>query len=262
MEPLSFKMKACKRDLDCLARLRQVDPKTFEQPVDYRNKVVLKPWGHEFLAFENEWTAVWSLYLRQGQSTSMHCHPSKHTTLLILEGEALCGGLQSKHHLRTGDCLEIDKGVFHSTRALSKPGIQLIEVETPPAKTDLVRLNDEYGRATQGYEGLSEMVTVNLERFSHFFFDSEQSVPLRGVAQQNSCRIGMHRLAAQTDLDQLLIGTDDHYLCCQGRLLDSRGENLLPPGHVATGHSLLSRRPHLKLDPPLLLMHINWNTRL
>ena len=39
------------------------------------------------------------------------------------------------------------------------------------SQMDLVRLNDDYGRQSQGYEGLTEMRTTNLEDFNYFHFD-------------------------------------------------------------------------------------------
>ena len=49
---------------------------------------VKKPWGYEYLAYENENVGLWFLYIAPGQSTSMHCHPKKTTGLVLLDGEA------------------------------------------------------------------------------------------------------------------------------------------------------------------------------
>jgi mannose-6-phosphate isomerase-like protein (cupin superfamily) len=120
----------------------------------YRHKSVLvrKPWGYEYLMYENEQVALWLLHIRQGQQTSMHCHPSKTTGLVILEGEAEISFLNDKKLVRAPDKQMIRRGLFHSTRAVSEGGIFMFEVETPNDKNDLLRLSDKYGRASNGYE--------------------------------------------------------------------------------------------------------------
>jgi hypothetical protein len=46
----------------------------------------------------------------------------------------------------------IRRGLFHSTKALSDGGAFVFEIESPKDKHDLVRLNDQYGRASKTYE--------------------------------------------------------------------------------------------------------------
>ena len=53
---------------------------------DYSKVVVRKPWGYEYLVFENASVAVWILYLKAGVSTSFHCHLEKKTVLAVLGG--------------------------------------------------------------------------------------------------------------------------------------------------------------------------------
>ena len=47
----------------------------------------------------------------------------------------------------------IRKGLFHSTKAISKKGAMIFEIETPVDKHDIVRLEDKYGRTAKPYEG-------------------------------------------------------------------------------------------------------------
>ena len=48
-----------------------------------------KPWGYEYLAYENQKVALWLLYIKPNHQTSMHCHPLKTTGLTLLDGEAV-----------------------------------------------------------------------------------------------------------------------------------------------------------------------------
>lgn len=141
---------------------------------DYKNIVVNKPWGYEYLAFENEHVAIWILFLKQDAKTSMHCHPKKKTSLLVLEGEVCTSFLGSQMRLETLDGVIIEKGAFHSTAATSDSGAFVMEIETPVQKSDLVRLSDEYGRENKGYEGGQDLST-NLEQYEHQSFHDELS---------------------------------------------------------------------------------------
>ena len=58
--------------------------------VDYSREIVEKPWGYEYLIFENEHVAIWMLHIVRKRKTSMHCHPNKTTALILLSGNATC----------------------------------------------------------------------------------------------------------------------------------------------------------------------------
>jgi mannose-6-phosphate isomerase-like protein (cupin superfamily) len=121
--------------------------------MDYKNNIVLKPWGYEYLVYENEEVALWFLHINKGYQTSMHCHPKKSTGLILLKGEAELSFLADKRELKALDKVMIRRGLFHQTKALSEGGIDLFEIETPNDKSDLVRLQDKWGRKNEPYEG-------------------------------------------------------------------------------------------------------------
>ena len=118
----------------------------------YEKTIVNKPWGHEYLAYENEDVGLWFLKIKKNHQTSMHCHPKKTTGLVLLDGVAEISFLADSRVLSSLDKVMIRRGLFHSTKALSDDGICLFEIETPVDKHDLVRLNDKYGRSTKPYE--------------------------------------------------------------------------------------------------------------
>ena len=70
-----------------------------------------------------------------------------------MSGEASVSFLNDSRTLRAPGKLMIREGLFHSTAALSPEGVLVLETETPSDKTDLVRLEDEYGRQEKPYEG-------------------------------------------------------------------------------------------------------------
>jgi mannose-6-phosphate isomerase-like protein (cupin superfamily) len=117
---------------------------------DYGNVFVPKPWGGEYLVAQNNELAIWFLSIKDGQSTSMHCHEHKKTALVVMTGFAVVKTLTAEYLLGPLDAVLIDAGVFHSTRGIGN--IRVIEAETPPMKGDLIRLTDKYGRTGSGYE--------------------------------------------------------------------------------------------------------------
>jgi quercetin dioxygenase-like cupin family protein len=157
-----------KSDIENLSRLKTSIP-TGKDRYDYKKSVVNKPWGYEYLMFENKEVAIWMLYLSKNQSTSMHAHPNKKTTLIVIRGEVLCSTLEGFYRRKEGEGLVIGSGVFHTTKAVSNNGAIIMEMETPPNKRDLVRLKDLYGREGKGYEGIKEM-TRELSRYEYIDF--------------------------------------------------------------------------------------------
>src|SRR3989338_4664289 len=113
--------------------------------IDYQNVLVKKPWGCEYLLFDNGLVSLWHLFIRHNAQTSMHCHPTKKTGIILLAGESTVSFLNDSRTLRSLSKLMVREGLFHSTAAVSSEGIILLETETPSNKTDLVRLEDEYG---------------------------------------------------------------------------------------------------------------------
>src|SRR3989344_9625332 len=146
------KIETTPLDRETLAKIKVNPADIADDFYDYSKVVVKKPWGYEYLIFKNENVAVWILYLKPSAQTSMHCHPHKTTSLVVLEGEAVCSTLNEDIKRGAGDGLMIGKGVFHQTRIPSERGAFVMEIESPVNKRDLVRLKDKYGRVGEGYE--------------------------------------------------------------------------------------------------------------
>jgi mannose-6-phosphate isomerase-like protein (cupin superfamily) len=142
---------------------------------DFLKLVVTKPWGSEYLLFSNPSVEIWNLHINHLKATSMHCHPNKKTALMVLDGKVLFSSLNESTELSSGDAVVIEAGAFHSTQALSGEGAYVLEFETPPMKHDLVRLEDKYGRAQSGYEGVEKMVPSD----RHIRFSSNEPGTLK-----------------------------------------------------------------------------------
>lgn len=172
---------------------RRIQAATVSPNVDYRYKIVDKPWGYEYLLFENLAVAIWILFIKFGHSTSLHCHPQKLTSLILLGGQATISTLSDSFALNEKDALIIDAGVFHSTAATSHDGILLMEIETPPNKHDLVRLKDEYGRRDMGYE--------------------KNSISINDLSKNNYCDFHNVNIDAEIIDNRVVLGQRSFYLC-------------------------------------------------
>jgi mannose-6-phosphate isomerase-like protein (cupin superfamily) len=139
------------RFLETMASAPSLETERIESD-HYLNEVIAKPWGHEYRAYADSIYDVWKLSIAEGQSTSVHCHPRKETMLLCLAGRGRVHLLNHTRPLAALDYVHLRKGIFHGTENVGNTPLELIEVETPRNKLDLVRIQDKYGRKGKGYE--------------------------------------------------------------------------------------------------------------
>lgn len=124
---------------------------------DYSRAVVRKPWGYEYLIYQNDFCAVWILHIKKGARTSLHCHPHKTSSITVLSGTAQCSTLNGAFVRQAGEVMVAGEGVFHQTASACDDGIFVMEIEIPVNKRDLVRMHDDYGREKMGYETADQM---------------------------------------------------------------------------------------------------------
>lgn len=194
----------------------------------YEEVIVAKPWGYEYLIYENTYVGIWYLSIKHGAHTSLHCHPRKKTGLIILSGEAEIRFMNEAVKLMPLGRLIIRPGLFHSTAALSQGGVALIEVETPPIKTNLVRFKDTYGRQESSYESGDAMIPFN---------DGcvRLQVPEKGKGEAytlHGCVLVSERVEDITTLRSR--APNELIIVLEGGLLSSTDEYVLGPGDVVT----------------------------
>lgn len=179
---------------------------------DYKKKIVSKPWGYEYLMFENKHVAVWILYLKTGDSTSMHCHPKKKSSLIVLFGQVMTSSLSAQFKLKSLEAAMIDKGAFHASEARSLDGALIMEVESPPDKSDLVRLKDKYGREQKGYENFAH-ISTELDKYQYLDFheDIEKNKFLHKNLKDRNIRI--QRNKTLQDLMEYLEKSGEAVIC-------------------------------------------------
>lgn len=200
--------------------------------VHLQNRLVHKPWGYEYLVYQNALVAIWYLRIQSGEATSLHCHPRKKTGLILLSGEASISFLNDSMNLKAPAKLMIRPGLFHSTQALSPEGIGVLELETPVDKDDLVRFEDGYGREGKAYEGPEKMSPLP-EDFVRFT-QPEEGKPLE--YKMDDALISLERITDLTRLPEKPAETIIAVL--DGGLVSKTGEPITSAGDVGTFASL------------------------
>jgi mannose-6-phosphate isomerase-like protein (cupin superfamily) len=215
--------------------------------VEYEDFIIKKPWGFEYLLFYNQHVAGWVLHINEGSQTSMHCHPRKKSSLIVLRGRALFSTHNGAHEFNEGEGVLIGKGVFHSTKAVSAGGLVVLEIESPPDKNDLYRFDDAYGREFKGYEGrefYSRMGTGEYKNISALYNFRNHYGEERPVGSYNLSvhRFGEFKRSGAADLPgDAIIGilTDDSLnldACGKVECGDIvRLEHLLPAAEFLSG---------------------------
>lgn len=200
--------------------------------VDYQNVLVKKPWGCEYRMYDNGLVSVWHLFIRHGERTSMHCHPTKKTGIILLSGEAVVSFLNDSRTIRSLAKLMIREGLFHSTAAVSPEGVVVLETETPSDKADLVRLEDEYGRQEKPYEG-SEAVIPLGEDCIRLSAPREEDVQRTRLGD---CTLSMEKVREAAGLLERPPG--EVIVVLEGGLFSRTGDPVLSIGDVVSSETV------------------------
>jgi mannose-6-phosphate isomerase-like protein (cupin superfamily) len=243
-------------DQDALAQIR-MEPDTSPSDIrDYSKLVVLKPWGYEYLIFNNDAVAVWILYLNNGAQTSMHCHPNKKTSLVVLEGQAICATLQERLPRRVGEGLLLDRGVFHQTTAISNDGAVVLEIETPLDKRNLVRLSDRYGREGCGYE-TADHFSNNLQNYDYLSLD-QAYIDNNATKRFGECTLTLKGVTSADGLSDLRrLDDEDVISVLRGRLVDGQDRTVVETGDTVTiGDITAAAGTRLEVAEPVELLII------
>ncbi|CAK0769331.1 Cupin domain-containing protein [Gammaproteobacteria bacterium] len=199
--------------------------------MSYKDVLIKKPWGHEYLCYQNEVLAIWFLHIEKNQRTSLHCHPNKHSGYVVLDGVAELSFLRGKMLLKGLDKVHIFRSRFHSTQALSDEGAFILEIETPEDKHDLVRLEDAYGRQGKSYEGKE----FEFPKGDNFLWIGEPGGS-KSVNVFKGCSINHISPKSAGEIQDF--PEQDFFVVTRGGIQANVGSQILWPGDVIDGVSL------------------------
>jgi mannose-6-phosphate isomerase len=107
-----------------------------------------KPWGYELLFALTPQYAGKLIFVKKGQRLSLQYHEKKDETLYLFQGEVLLEievkGEMTSTTLKPGQSVRVPPHTKHRLKAIEDT--TLFEVSTPELD-DVVRLEDDYGRA-------------------------------------------------------------------------------------------------------------------
>ena len=110
---------------------------------------VEKPWGHELIWANTDRYVGKILHVKAGQALSLQYHERKDETIHLLRGRMRFWVGESvealrEHPLEEGESYRIVPGTVHRMEAVTD--VDILEASTPDL-TDVVRLEDRYGRS-------------------------------------------------------------------------------------------------------------------
>ena len=217
---------------------------------EFANVVVTKPWGYEYLMYENAHVGVWFLRIDPGQRTSMHCHPRKKSGLILLNGRARMSFLNDSVDLEPIMKVMLRPGLFHSTAAISESGISVIEVETPPMKSDLVRFEDVYAREMLPYEGAGALLPM-----------PDSCVTLRDPVEgaifsvtTSNCLLTIERISGTAAITNRTPG--ETVIVLDGGLFGQAGEPVLSHGDIVSTDTLARLAGTFTPSPTMTLLTV------
>jgi mannose-6-phosphate isomerase-like protein (cupin superfamily) len=212
---------------------------------NYNNNIVRKPWGYEYLAYQNKDVALWFLYIAPQQNTSLHCHPNKTTGLILLDGKAEVSFLHDINVLNPNDKIMIRKGLFHSTKAIGEKGAWVFEIETPVDKQDLVRFKDNYGREGKPYE--DESFEIPKVEDCLWIKDTPE------VYNFANCLLEVKNISSIDDF--LNINDNQNIMFLKGGLLTDYNQKVAGPGDIVIVSTIKQLiEVFRKVDPETLIM--------
>jgi len=220
----------------------------------YTNKVVYKPWGHEYVIYSDaNRLAITFVKIDCSHKTSLHCHPQKKTGFIILGGKASVQiGIYKENtkNFKSLSRLVFRPGLFHSIKAVSKGGVYALEFETPYKKNDLLRFKDDYGRKKQHYEGKrftrdlnSDFIKFKKPKLNHkyeYIFNNLKIVIEKRKNLKNFSRINDNSTSAVLD----------------GSIIDSRGQDVISIGEIVKSSTLKILSENFKIKNALTILSV------
>jgi CRP-like cAMP-binding protein/mannose-6-phosphate isomerase-like protein (cupin superfamily) len=190
---------AVARTVDKIAGL--LSNESFAEDV-FLDELIPKPWGREYRIYADNFYDVWKLELGPGKGTSLHYHPRKDTVLMCLGGHGRIRLADAEIDVVPGKHIFIGRGVSHCTTNIGEDELELVEVEHPRNKFDLVRVQDSYGRASQPYESMAA-AAQNLPDLVPY--DGIPGAKYRPTDFYGRCRFTIGKTVAEPEDEHLML---------------------------------------------------------
>jgi mannose-6-phosphate isomerase-like protein (cupin superfamily) len=221
----------------------------------YDNRIVFKPWGHEYVVYRyKSILSVTLLNINPNKSTSLHCHPSKKTGFVLLDGKAQIqlGLWKSERKIyRSPSKLMIRTGLFHSIKCISKKPLLALEFETPINKNDLVRFNDKYGREKKPYEQGKKFSKLNKDKkfFKIYKFKEKKKYLFGKIVVKLEVHKNFKKLVTEKD--------NTIFAVLNGNVCNKNKQKILSPGDIIRTGTFKKLAQVFKIHKKLAVLKIN-----
>jgi mannose-6-phosphate isomerase-like protein (cupin superfamily) len=221
----------------------------------YDNRIVFKPWGHEYVVYRyKNILSVTLLNIKPSKSTSLHCHPIKKTGFVLLDGKAIIqlGLWKSERKIyKSPSKLMIRTGLFHSIKCISKKPLLALEFETPINKNDLVRFNDKYGRERKPYELGKKFSNLNKDKnFYKLYKFKEKTEYFFG---KTIVKLEIHKNFKKLVAEK----NNTIFAVLNGSVCNKKKQKILSPGDIIRTGTFKKLAQVFKIDKKLTVLKIN-----
>ena len=221
----------------------------------YDNKIVTKPWGWEHTLLRlGKKSEVLFLQIDYNKRTSLHCHPKKKTAFVILKGRVKVQyGIYKKNFKIYGPLsrLVLREGLFHSLKAVSKNGANVLEFETPVIKNDLIRFSDDYGRQKKSYEGKKYTTDKDLNHLTLKIPKKNQKISKLKFKNINL------DLSYKKKFSNIIKNDNSTSAILSGKIVNEKNKTVIDYGEVIKTNTLKILSKEFFIKKPLLILHIS-----
>ena len=218
----------------------------------YNNMIVQKPWGSEYIIYDNGTVAITLMSIDFSQSTSLHCHPTKKTGFILVSGTAeITLGFYNCEIFSAPSKTVIRPGFFHSTKAISENGVKVLELECPIDKDDIVRFKDKYGREGENYKSDSKMSSLNNSNilFEEPEINKPKTYNFDGIEVKLEKSNNLERLSNKS-LDTIIGILDGGIRCKKSK------KRVLTPGEVIKTGTIIKLSESFEVDDMITTLSV------
>ncbi len=211
---------------------------------EFELKLINKPWGFEFELFDNESISIWCVsigqehksgYLLDEYSTSFHMHTSKIAKVFVLDGAVELVQNNSSIILNESISHILPPRTPHKLNAYHGNAI-LLEVELPSNRSDIIRLQDSYGRSENLYSW-DIIESKNLESWKSVLRNKKTpyDINITGNNLSPSMHLsnGVSVEYLNTNLEKILqLPKDNTFIVTEGTIINPCGESISLMGDI------------------------------
>lgn len=108
-----------------------------------------RPWGHYEVLSDEDDHKVKRIVVHPGKRLSLQRHTNRSEHWYLLSGEAIVTVDREDRQLKSGESVDIPRGVLHRLKNSGKDTVVFIEVQTGEylGEDDIERVEDDFGRA-------------------------------------------------------------------------------------------------------------------